>query len=508
MSGVIVACLIGTGLLIIWSAWHGYRKTNNSSDYLVAGRAAPWWLITGSLLAATVSGATFFGLISSYNRQGFYTHWIPLGVAFSWLVICFAVGPRLRRYGGFTIPEYLAERFNSPALRPAFSVVTVFWMVFLLGSVVVQGGLLFESLWDWPYAVSVVAITILIAAYTFIGGQKAVMYTDFVQMIVFLLAVAVVVPITLSVAGGWNNVAETVSVNQPGFFTPTGGVMTAVNAAALFFIWFLGYLGHPGFLTRFYTARSERDVIKTGIAVSAVYLPFWALIGLAGISMRVIFPNAADSEILWLRFVLEFTPAIIAGLLLSGILASILSTADTWLLTAASSLTHDLARRFSRKEMDDARLMRWTRWAVALLAILALPIGLWRPTYITEMMNIAYTIAGASGGLIIILSLYWRRMTRAGAWSGLIFGALTSVVGRLLEASGNAPSWFDPVLPTLLATVVVIVVVSLITPSDPAATSVFDRLSSRAKAESTDALPAQPAGGEVAGPTKKGQDRP
>lgn len=476
MDGVVMTVLLVAALVILWSGWHGYRKTSDSTDYMVAGRKAPWWLITASLLAGTVSGATFFGLISSYYREGFYTHWIPLGVAASWLVICFVIGPRLRRFGGFTIPEYLSQRFNSPRLRPVFSAITVFWLVFLLGTVVVQGGLLLETMWEVPYGVSVVIITLIIAVYTYFGGQKAVMFTDFFQTIIFLLAVAIAVPVTIHVAGGWQAITTTLIAEQPGFFGPTGGVMSGINAVALFLIWFLGYLGHPGYLTRFYTARSERDVIKTGIALSAIYLPFWALIGLSGAAMRVLYPEVADTETIWLVFVLENTPSIVAGLLLAGILAAILSTADTWLLTAASSLIHDLTRAFTKKPMDDQRLLRWTRWAVVLLALLAMPVGLWRPTYITDMMTIAYTVAGASGGLVILLSLYWLRMTRAGAWAGLFVGAASAVGGRLYELLGSPPSWFDPVLPTIIGTVVVIVLVSLATPRDNKTIEVFERL--------------------------------
>lgn len=476
MDGVITTILILAAIAIIGSGWHGYRKTTDSTDYMVAGRAAPWWLISGSLLAATVSGATFFGLISSYYREGFYTHWIPLGVAFSWLIICFVIGPRLRRFGGYTIPEYLSRRFNSPLLRPVFSAVTIFWLVFLLGTVVVQGGLLLEVLWDVPYAVSVIVMTLIIAIYTFFGGQKAVMYTDFFQTIIFLAAVVVAVPVTLHVAGGWETITTTISAEQPGFFGPTGGVMNGINAASLFLIWFLGYLGHPGYLTRFYTARSERDVYKTGIAIAAIYLPFWALIGLAGSAMRVLYPDVADTEIVWVLFVLEYAPSIVAGLLLAGILAAILSTADTWLLTAASSLTHDLARAFTTKPMSDIKLLRWTRWSVALLALAAMPVGLWRPTYITEMMNMAYTVAGASGGLVILFSLYWSRMTRAGAWAGLLFGAVTAAAGRIYVLAGTPPDWFDPILPTLIATTAVLIVVSLMTSRDEVTLQVFQRL--------------------------------
>lgn len=476
MNVVITGCVAVFAVIVVLSAWHGYRKTDNSADFLVAGRAAPWWLITGSLIASTVSGATFFGLISSYYRSGFAVHWIPLGVAFSWLLICFAVGPRLRRYGRFTIPEFLAERFNSPGLRVAFSIVTVLWMVFLLSTVLVQGGLLFGSLWGWNYGTAVVVITAVVILYTFFGGQKAVLYTDFVQAAAFLLAVAVVVPITISAAGGWGDITRTLSAEQPGYFGITGGAMSVLNVTALFFVWFLGYLGHPGFLTRFYAARSERDVIKTGIAVSAVYLPFWALIGLAGAATRMLYPNIADTETVWVRFVVEQTPAIIAGILFAAILGAILSSADTWLLTAASSGTHDLLRRVTRTEWTDRQLLSRTKYVVVLLGLAALPFGLWRPTYITEMMTIAYTVAGASGGVLILFSLYWRRTTRQAAWFGLVFGAVSAVAGRVVQAMGLTPEWFDPILPTLLGTALLVVVVSLLTPADTAATSAFDRL--------------------------------
>lgn len=478
MNSVTTICVLLFGTLVIWSAWHGYRQTRTSADFLVAGRAAPWWLITGSLIASTVSGATFFGLISSYYRTGFSAHWIPLGVAFSWLVICFAVGPRLRRYGRFTIPEYFADRFSSPGLRVVFSAVTVVWMVFLLATVLVQGGLLFGSLWGWSYGTSVVAITVVVIVYTFVGGQKAVLYTDFAQAVAFLLAVLVVVPLSIGAAGGWGEITATVSADQPGFFGATGGVMSLLNATALFFVWFLGYLGHPGFLTRFYAARSERDVIKTGIAVSAVYLPFWALIGLAGAAMRALYPNAADTETIWVRFVLEQTPAIIAGILFAAILGAILSSADTWLLTAASSGAHDLLRKASRREWTDELLLRRTKYVVVLLGLAALPFGLWRPTYITDMMTIAYTIAGASGGVVILFSLYWRRTTRQAAWSGLIFGVVSAVGGRVAQEMALTPEWFDPILPTLVGTALLVVAVSLGTRPDTAATSAFDRLRS------------------------------
>lgn len=476
MIGLVIFVFMG---FVIWSAIHGWRGTSSVADYYVAGRQAPWWMITGSLMASTISGATFFGLVSSYYRSGFGIHWIPLGVAFSWLIICFGIGPRLRRYGKFTIPEYLGERFNSPALRPTFSVVTVIWMVFLMGSVLVQGGLLLGQLWGWSYGTSIIVITAAVIAYTVLGGQKAVLWTDVVQGAAFVIAVVILVPLAISAAGGWGEITATVSEEQPGYFSPTGGVLPAISAVSLFFIWFLGYLGHSGFLTRFYAARSEREVYKTGIAISLVYLPFWLLIGMVSAAMRVLYPNAGDTEVVWIRFMFESAPPLLTGVFLAAILAAILSSSDTWLLTAGTTTVHDIYRRFSRRQLDDQSVIFITRTAVLLLGLVALPFGLWRPTYITEMMNIAYTIAGSAGGLLILFSLYWRRMTRQAAWAGLIFGVVTAIVGRVAMAAGLLPSWADPILPTLIGTALLIVVVSLRTQPDAETTEVFERLERR-----------------------------
>lgn len=480
MTTVVVLCLVAAGLLVAWSAWHGYRRTKTAADYIVAGRSMPWWITAGSLLAASTSGASFFGMVGDYNRTGFYTHWVILGIAASWLVICFMVGPRLRRFGGFTIPEYLAKRFDSPLLRPVFALITVAWMVVLMATVVVQGGLIFYGLWGWPYELSVSLMLVVICLYTITGGQISVMYTDFVQLVIFVSATIVLVPITINAAGGFGHVAETVETTQPGFFGPTGGVMTIVSAMSLFFIWFLGYLGHPGLLTRFYTVKNDRDLYKAGIALTIIYLPFLGSMSLVGASLRTMYPDAEDTEVLWLQFAVEHAPAILVGLLVASLAAAVLSTADTWLLTAASSVTHDVARYFRQKTFTDTQLTRWTRWSVAILALTSLPIALNRPTYIIEMMTLAYSVAGASGGIVIITSLYWRRMTKPAAWAGLVFGASTAVIGRFMVQFMELPDWFDPILPTIVVTALIVIGVSLRTEGNDESDAVFDTLTRRA----------------------------
>lgn len=471
----IIICLALSAVFVVWCAWHGNKQTKTAGDFIVAGRGMPWWFVGGSLLATSTSGALFLGVVSGITREGFHTLWLNLGIAASFLVICFLIGPRLRRFGGYTVPEYLSRRFNAPGLRPIFSIVTILWMIVLMSTVVVQGGVLLDTVWNFPYEVSVTLMVLAVLAYTVTGGQKSIMYTDFVQLIIFLGAAAVLIPFTVNFAGGITHVATTANEIQPGFLSSTGGVATGVAGAALFFSWFMGYLGHPGLLSRFYTARSEKDIYKSGIAVTLVYLPMVVGIALVGASLRVIDPNTEGGEEVWLNFVLNHAPALLAGLLFAGIAMAALSTADTWLLTAASTATNDVVNHFRKIRLTDQQLKRWTKWAVLLGALLALPLAIARPAFIVDMMTIAYSVAGASGGVVITASLYWRRMTKRGAWAGMIIGATTAIAAQLCDTFLEMPDWFDPVLPTLATSIVAVVLFSLIDQKDIESRNIYDQ---------------------------------
>ncbi|WP_085506124.1 sodium:solute symporter family protein [Thalassobacillus devorans] len=474
--------IIGFSLVMVvmgFIAVISHLKSKDLSSFFVASRGSKWYLIVGSLLASGISGSAFFGMVAFYYDLGMPIFWINAGIAWSYFILCFFVGPRLRRFGKITISDYLAERFDSPALRPTFSIIVSLWMIILLGTLYVQGGLLFSQMFGWDYATSSIMTSVLVIVFTVFGGMVVVMNSDLLAMIVLTLALLIALPLILNSAGGWTEVASTVSATQPEYFT-SSGTTTAIMAFSWFFIWCFGYLGNPGFLTRFYAAKNEREIIKSGIGISLIYVPVYSIVFFSAASAKLLYPSVADSELIWITYMYEFTPPLIIGIAMAGVFASILSSANSWLLAGATSLGRDIYQKTFKKDVSDNKVLMITKLLIIIIGALAVPIGIWRPAYIMEMMNIAYFVAGSTGGVVILMSMYYKNMTKEGAWAGLITGGIIAIGWRTLQIVGLLTDTIDPMIPTLILSLLTIVIVSKLTKPSAKMISFYNRLSGSA----------------------------
>ncbi len=181
------------GFLIIMGAMGivaiiSHKKSKDLSSFFIAGRGSNWVLLVASLLATGISGAAFFGMVAYYFDLGVPIFWINAGIAWSYFILCSFVGPRLRRFGRVTISDYLAERFDSPSLRPVFSIIVSLWMIILLGTLYVQGGLLFSQMFGWSYATSTIITCVFVVVFTVFGGMVLILNTDLLSMVVLTLA--------------------------------------------------------------------------------------------------------------------------------------------------------------------------------------------------------------------------------------------------------------------------------------------------------------------------------
>lgn len=452
-----------------------YTKAKDVNSFFIAERKAPWYLIVGSLMASTISGAAFLGMQASFYNTGASVFWILIGCSLGFFIMCFFVGPKLRKFGKFTIPQYLAERFDSPLLKPVFSLLVTIWMVILMGTLYVQGGLLFESMFGFNYSASILIIGAVTVLLTVFGGMVSVLNSDFIAMLILLIVSVIAFPIIINAAGGWGEITTVVMAESPDFFTNTSGVGIFASLSWVI-IWSLGYLGHPGFLTRFFTAKNEREIIKAGIGISVIYLPFWIMIFATATAARILYPNIADAETIWMVSMVDYAPAFIVGLGMAAIFVGILSSVNTWLLTAATSLTLDIYKTLINKNASEKRVLGYSKLVIVILAVVAIPIGIWRPASIIEMMNIAYAIAGSAGGLVILLSMYYRNMTKEAAWSGIISGAAIAIIWRLGQGVGFVPNNIDPIIPTLIISLTLIIIVSKMTQPSKKTLNMFSRL--------------------------------
>src|SRR5699024_3795751 len=181
-------------VIMVVVAFKSYMQSKSLTSFYVAKRGSKWYLLTGSLFASGVSGASFLGMMAQYYNDGAGILWINVGIAWSYFVLCFLIGSKLSRFGELTISDYLAERFDSPVLSPVFSVIVTIWMVVLLGSLYVQGGLLLSNMFGLDYATSTVIICALVVVFTIFGGMVIVLNTDFIGMIILIAALVVTIP--------------------------------------------------------------------------------------------------------------------------------------------------------------------------------------------------------------------------------------------------------------------------------------------------------------------------
>lgn len=470
--GIIVVLLVMAIVALV-----SFKRSKDLSSFYVAKRGSRWYLLTGSLFASGVSGATFLGMMAQYYNNGAGTLWINVGIAWSYFVLCFLIGPKLRRFGKITISDYLAERFESPILSPVFSVIVTIWMVVLLGSLYVQGGLLFSNMFGLNYTSSTFIICALVVVFTIFGGMVIVLNTDFIGTIIIIVALIVTIPFLVNAADSWGSVLTTIQSAQPDYFT-SSGELTSFTAFSLFFVWLFGYLGNPGYLTRFYTAMNTREIVKAGIAISLIYLPVMLLFFISAFYAKTLFPNIADPETIWIVYTYKYAPPFIVGIAMTGMFVAILSSANSWLLAGSSSLGRDIYQKIINKNASEKQVLKYTKIIILLLAAVSVPLGIWRPTYIIEMMNLAYLIAGSTGGLVILLSMFYRNMTKESAWAGIITGGTVSILWTVLQLADIITDKIDPMIPTLIISFIAIMVVSKMTKPTSKMVSVYDTMSS------------------------------
>ncbi len=443
-----------------------YRMTSDLSDYVLGGRRLGPGVAALSAGASDMSGWLLLGLPGAVYAAGLGELWIGVGlVAGAFLNWVFVAG-RLRRFterakDSLTIPDFLENRFGdtSRLLRVISAVVILVFFTLYISAGLVGGGLLFQSSFGMEYQTALIVGAVVIISYTFLGGFLAVSWTDFVQGILMFLTLLVVPMFVVVLVGGWGDVQAEVRAIDRSYTTVLQG-MTFLGMISLL-AWGLGYFGQPHILARFMAIRSERDVpMATLIGMSWMIL---ALIGAVATGYLGIayFADAPieDSETVLIELIRALFNPWVAGVLMAAILAAIMSTIDSQLIVSASALTNDFYKGFIRPGASDAEMVWISRAAVIAVSVVALLLALNPEAGVLDLVAYAWGGFGAAFGPLIILSLYWSRMTRNGALAGMVVGAVTVLVWNRL--SGGLFDVYE-ILPGFIFATIAIVVVSLI----------------------------------------------
>lgn len=458
------------GMLIV--GIYFYYKTKSASDYILGSRSLPPSVAALSAGASDLSGWALMGLPGAIYAGGFSNSWIILftliGVYVNWKFIA----PRLRILtvafqNAQTIPEYFANRFNnSSVLRTTSSIVTLFFFTLYVVAGLSGGAVVFEKTFNISYENALFIGSIAIISYTFLGGYLAVSWTDFFQGMMMAASMAITVLTLFFLFGGIEGTIATADLNTLTWesFKPEMGWALGILSLSG---WCLGYLGQPHVLVRFMSVRSVAE-IKTSRRIAML----WSAITMVS-ALGVGFLGAAyfkgsplpNSETILIALSQALFNPFVAGLIIAGILAAIMSTIDSQLLVCSTTFSEDIYRTYIRKNATDKEILNISRLAVLVISAFGIYMAYsQRDSSILSMVSYAWGGFGAAFGPVILLSLFWSRMNSWGALAGMVTGAVVVVIWKNLE--GGIFEIFE-VVPGFFAAIIAIVIVSLYTKPEP-----------------------------------------
>ncbi len=508
-------CIVGSFviylLLMLGIGFVFSKKQENMGDYFLGGRRMNKWVVALSAQASDMSGWLLMGLPGAVYVGGFSEAWIGIGLGIGTYLNWKIVAHRLRRYSqacgdAITIPDFISNRFRdqSGIARIVAALIILVFFTFYTASGFVAAAKLFSSMFSMPYMTALWIGAIVVVSYTLLGGYMAVCWTDFIQGSLMFVAIVLVPAIVVCNAGGFADTVDSlnqINGNLLNLFTAanTGKACGFIGLASCM-AWGLGYFGMPHILVRFMSidnpaeVKGSRRIAMTWVTISlgaavVIGLVFHLWLKQNGITLEQVGNDPERCFMVMINgiFNSNVLARVFAGVLLSAIMAAIMSTADSQLLVSASSFTNDLYKRV-KKNASNKELILVSRVAVAAVAVVAAGLAMNTESeffkVVMKMVSFAWGGFGASFGPLILLALFWKRVNLAGAVAGMVTGSATCFVWKFVLAAKFAEA--HPIFglyelaPGFLLALAVTVVVSLCTkkPSDEIVAE-FDRVTAQ-----------------------------
>ncbi len=491
-----IVAFVAYFIVIIGVGMYFYNRSAKMNEYFLADRGLNPYVVALSAQASDMSGWLLMGLPGSILLAGVGEVWTGIGLAIGTYLAWLVIAKRLRVYSekannSITISEYFSNRFKDQAtlLRILCGIIIlVFFTVYVASAFVAGGNTLLAIFPEGEYKMLMLVGAVIVIIYTFLGGFKAVCWTDFFQGLLMLVAV-IIIPLALTdQLGGVHEATEAVKAitgTDPGFsldFISCGWIAIVSGLA-----WGLGYFGMPHIAVRYMSIKNP-DEIRISRRVATVWvvisLACACMIGLIGrawaaseglIAADGTLIDGFNNELIFIKAVNTIwavsVPAL-AGVLFAALMAAVMSTSDSQLLVASSAVSNDIYKHFKGKDVAEEKLVWISRAIIIVIAIVAALIALDPESSIMNLVSFAWGGFGAAFGPLMILSLFWKRTNGKGAVAGILTGFLTVVLWNTFFRSGIITKQFimdTPVtglyelLPGFVFAFIAIVVVSLLT---------------------------------------------
>lgn len=492
MSEICIIVTIVVYLAAMLLVGFAYSKTNNdSADFYLGGRKMGPLVTAMSAEASDMSSWLLMGMpglayLTGIASPGWTAIGLALGTWLNWLI----VARRLRRYSAnldaITVPQFLSLRFHDQRnlLNALGAVIIIVFFVPYTASGFAACGKLFHSLFGVDYMAAMLVSALVIVGYTILGGFRAVTTTDLIQSMVMSLALIAVLGYGIVVAGGWGAVVENAQ-SLSGYLTMTASHDAVTGGAASYSLldivstmaWGLGYFGMPHILLRFMAIEDDKKlVLSRRIATVWVVIAMAAsiVIGMVGLGMTRVgaleFLGGSSSETLIVRIASLISrhgvlAAVLAGLILAGILAATMSTADSQMLAAASSVSQNILQEFGHLKLSEKQSLFAARLTIICVSVVGVVLARDPDSSVFGIVSFAWAGFGGAFGAVVLCALFWKRCNWQGALAGMLCGGLMVFVWKYLVSPLGGVFGIYELLPAFLVSLAVCAVVSLVTPA-------------------------------------------
>lgn len=469
----VIAIYLG---ILVGVSYYKSRSIKTQEDFMVAGRIVPWYLLVGTLVSTWIgSGSLFAGAGRAY-REGFSALWMSAGAWVGIAIVYFLAG-KVRKIAQFTVPDILEKRYH-PSARLLGTIAIIIAYLTIASYQFIGGGRLLNMLFpdlDPLYAKAIIAG--LVVLYTVMAGMSSIVAIDVINGLMIIISIIIAAPLVLKGAGGW---AE-LSVTLPSTHFDIFGRLGLLPALGLFFPTFFLLLGESSIYQKFFSAKDAKSARKAVIGMIVGVLIIETLMAVTSIFGAGIYwndPNfVGNGETILLQIARYNLPMVAGILLLTGAVAIIFSTANTFLMVPSTNLTRDIYQRFVNPNISEKGIIRFQRIMIVLLAVVAYVVSSFF-TSILDMALYAYTMVGAAVTPALLAAFLWKRVTVAGGVASIAAGMTTTLVFGILNTIGMLDGLaikfgienniYDYIIyPAAGASIFFLIVVSLLTPHSP-----------------------------------------
>ncbi len=494
---ILIAMVLYIAVVIGIGVYYAKRAGESSHNYLIGGRSLGPWITAMGAEASDMSGWLLMGLPGVAYWYGLSDAiWTAIGLLVGTYLNWLFVSKRLRNYtviagDSITIPDFFSNRFREKK-KVLMTIAALFILIFFTvyaASCLVTVGKLFSTLFDVKYQYMMIAGAVFVVCYTYIGGFLAESASDFMQGIVMFFSLAIVMIAGVTTAGGVSAVIENVQ-QIPGFFEFFGiaqpvmaegvqqvgeggmplfgdrasyGLLTIISTLS----WGLGYFGMPQVLLKFMAIKNPGE-LKMSRRIATIWCAISLMAAVSiGIIGRALYPDAfltqGSAESIFILLSTSFFLPIVAGVVMAGVLAATISSSDSYLLIAASAFSKNIFHGLLKKDASDKAILHSTRITLIVIAICAMIIALDENSVIFTVVSFAWAGFGATFGPTMLFSLFWKRITRAGAIAGMLSGGSMVFLWKLvLKPMGGIFGIYE-LFPAFVTSCLFIVIVSMLT---------------------------------------------